>query len=38
MKLVSMLRGRSPAKVKRLSRVLKVLENTTDDATLQLWR
>jgi len=29
--LVSMLRGWSPAKVKRLIRVLKVLENATDD-------
>ncbi|QRK05223.1 helix-turn-helix transcriptional regulator [Archangium violaceum] len=31
LQLVSMLRGWSPAKVKRLIRVLKVLENATDD-------
>jgi len=31
LQLVSMLRGWSPAKVKRLVRVLKVLENATDD-------
>ena len=31
MQLVSMLSGWSPAKVKRLIRVLKVLENATDD-------
>ena len=31
LQLVSMLRGWRPAKVKRLIRVLKVLENATDD-------
>lgn len=31
LQLVSMLRGWSPAKVKRLIRVLKVLENATDE-------
>ncbi|WP_395806518.1 helix-turn-helix domain-containing protein [Archangium minus] len=31
LQLVSMLRGWSPAKVKRLIRALKVLENATDD-------
>jgi transcriptional regulator with XRE-family HTH domain len=31
LQLVSMLRGWSPAMVKRLIRVLKVLENATDD-------
>ena len=31
LQLVCMLRGWSPAKVKRLIRVLKVLENATDD-------